>query len=112
MASVPINLFVEQGTDYSATFTITNEENGLPLNLASYTAEAKIKKSYTSAVYSGVFTVEFVDRIGGVIKISLTSEQTSLLTGYRYVYDVLVTSPNGIKTRVIDGIIEISPGVT
>lgn len=111
MAAVSINLLINQGADYDATFTITNEDNGLPLNLAGYTAEAKIKKSYTSSTFSS-FTLEFVDRISGIIKISLTDEQTALLVARRYVYDILITSPNGVKTRVIEGIIEVSPGVT
>lgn len=110
MSAISINLIVPQGSDYDATFTITND-NGAPLNLAGYTAEAKLKKTHTSSAYQS-FAVEFVDRIAGVIKISLSNQQTSLLKSYRYVYDIVLTSPNDVRTRVIEGLIEVSPGVT
>lgn len=110
MSAISINLSVNQGSDYDATFTITNE-NGAPLNLNGYIAEAKLRKTHTSSE-SQSFTIEFLDRVAGVIKISLTNQQTSLLKAYRYVYDIVITSPNGTKTRVIEGLIEVSPGVT
>jgi hypothetical protein len=30
----------------------------------------------------------------------------------RYLYDVVITSPTSIKTRVVEGIVVILPGVT
>lgn len=111
MAAYSINLEVEKNSDFDTTLTITDEDNGLPLNLAGFTAESKIKRSYTSLT-SYSFDVEFVDRIAGVIRLSMNSEQSSVLTAKRYVYDVVITSPSGVKTRVVQGIIEVSPGVT
>lgn len=111
MAAYPINLIAEKNADFSSTITIADEDNGLPLNLSGFTAEAKMKRSYTSSV-SHPISVEFVDRIAGVIRISLNTQQMSSLSARRYVYDVVITSPSGVKTRVVEGIIEISPGVT
>jgi hypothetical protein len=111
MAAYSINLLVEKNTDFSTTITITDEDNGLPLNLTGFTAEAKIKRSFASVV-SQSFVVEFIDRVDGVIGLSLTNTQTALLTARRYVYDLVVTSPAGIKTRMVEGIIEVSPGAT
>ena len=48
MAAIPLNLLLEKGTDWDATFNIQNEDNTTPLNLTGYTAEAKMKKSYYS----------------------------------------------------------------
>jgi len=44
MAARVINLVVDQGVDFEATFTIQNT-NGSPLNLTGYTAESKMKKT-------------------------------------------------------------------
>lgn len=109
MAAYSINLLVETNTDFSTTITITDEDNGLPLNLTGFTAEAKIKRSFVSAV-SQSFAVEFIDRVNGVVGLSLTNIQTSLLTARRYVYTLVLTSPAGIKTRMVEGIVEVSPG--
>ena len=40
MAAIPLNLLLEKGTDFDATFNIQNEDNTTPLNLTGYTAEA------------------------------------------------------------------------
>ncbi len=111
MAAIPLNLLLEKGTDFDATFNIQNEDNTTPLNLTGYTAEAKLKRSYYSST-STSFIVDFVDRYNGILKISLANATTAVLDPRRYVYDIILTSPQSIKTRVIEGIIEVTPGVT
>jgi hypothetical protein len=111
MTAFSINFIVERNADYSSEINITNESNGSPLNLAGYTSQATMKRSHTSSVSYNI-NVEFADRIGGVLRIFLTNEETSNIPAGRYVYDVIITSPNGVKTRVVEGIIEVSPGVT
>ena len=111
MAAIPLTLLLEKGTDFDATFNIQNEDNTTPLNLTGYTADAKMKRSYYSASSSD-FVVDFVDRYNGILKISLTNTNTAALDPRRYVYDIVLTSPQSIKTRVIEGIIEVTPGVT
>ena len=54
MAAIPLNLLLERGTDWDATFNIQNEDNTTPLNLTGYTAEAKLKKSYYSSTSNKV----------------------------------------------------------
>jgi hypothetical protein len=34
------------------------------------------------------------------------------MTPGRYLYDLVITSPTSIKTRVIEGIVVVLPGVT
>ena len=41
----------------------------------------------------------------------MTNAATSALDPRRYVYDIVLTSPQGIKTRVIEGILEVTPGL-
>lgn len=110
MTAFSLNFPVEKYADFSKELTITNE-NGSPLNLAGYTAAAKMKRSYTSSTSYDV-RVEFLDRVAGVIRIYLTNEDTSDIPAGRYVYDVVLTSPNGTKTRVVEGLMEVSPGAT
>lgn len=111
MSAYSINLQVEKNANFDTTLTIADEDNGLPLNLTGFTAEAKMKRSFASTT-SHAMSVEFVDRLSGVIRLSLTPQQSSVLTAKRYVYDVVITSPSGVKTRVVEGIVEVSPGVT
>lgn len=111
MAAVK-NLYVDQGSDFNAEITLYDDLNS-PWNLASFTnVSAKIKKSYYST-NSVNFTASFgSDRTSGTILLVLSSSQTSSLEQGRYLYDVVITHSDNTKTRVIEGIVTINPGVT
>ena len=111
MAAIPINLICERGTDFSASFNIQNEANTTPLNLTGYSAVAKLKQSFTSST-STDFTVAFPDRYNGQLSISLPNATSTTLEARMYVYDILLTAPSGTKSRVIEGILEVTPGVS
>ena len=105
------NLYVDQGTDFNAQITIYDDNNS-PWNLTGYTGSAKIRKSYYSST-SVDFTVSFPSvRTTGSVILDLSSAQTSLMEQGRYLYDVVVISSSGKKTRVLEGIVTINPGVT
>lgn len=110
MAAVPINLVIEQGTDYSATFTVTNDD-GTPLNLSGFTGTCKMKRTYSSSETPIQLTLGYVSRSAGKIFISMTAAQTTALKARRYVYEIVLTSPNNVKGRVIEGLIEVTAGV-
>lgn len=110
MSASPLNLTIEQGTDFEIKLTVRNKDNS-PLNLLSYTASSSLKKHYKSTT-SHPFTITFLDRINGRISLSMGSTTTSALSEGRYVYDVLLTSPNTVKTRVVQGTVLVSPGVS
>jgi hypothetical protein len=42
----------------------------------------------------------------------MTAANTANLTPGRAVYDLLITSPTNVKTRVVEGIVTILPAVT
>jgi hypothetical protein len=43
---------------------------------------------------------------------AMTAANTANLTPGRMVYDLLITSPTSVKTRVVEGIATILPSVT
>tara|TARA_B100000287_G_scaffold416259_1_gene450718 strand:- start:10698 stop:11030 length:333 start_codon:yes stop_codon:yes gene_type:complete len=110
MAARVINLVLEQGVDFEATFTIQNQ-NGSALNLTGYTGESKVRK-HPEATKSHDFVVSFPDRINGKIKVAMASTVTAPIEGGRYVYDLVLTSTNSYKTRPISGNVLVTPGVT
>ena len=104
-------LFINQDTDFSTTVTV-NDSSGSALNLTSYTALAMIRKTYQSTTATTFTSTFAADRTTGQITISLTDAQTALLEDGRYVYDLVVTDNSGIKTRVVEGIATVTPGVS
>jgi len=108
------NLRVDAGSTFSTDVTVTNTD-GTAFDLTGYTASAKMALGYASTRTRVSFTTAIAsDATTGVITLSLTADQTnSLEAPARYVYDIeiLKTSDSTI-TRVIEGIITVSPSVT
>ena len=110
MTARNINLVLDQGVDFEATFTIRNEDAS-SLNLTGYTGTAQLRK-HPAATKSTAFTVSFPNRVNGQIKVAMASTMTAVIEGGRYVYDLVLTSPNAYKTRPIQGNLLVIPGAT
>tara|TARA_B100001175_G_C19452844_1_gene612245 strand:+ start:409 stop:744 length:336 start_codon:yes stop_codon:yes gene_type:complete len=105
------NLFIDQDADFTTTVTV-NDSTGSALDLTGYTASAMIRKSYKSTT-STAFTVAFESpRTLGQVTLSLTDTQTGALGAGRYVYDLVIITSGGDKTRVVEGIVTIKPSVS
>lgn len=103
------NLVVDQGTTFSTVLTLT-DNNGDLINLNGYSANSLMKKWYTSTS-STQFTTS-INTTSSEITLSLTANQTNSLTAGRYVYDVeLKDSANNIS-RIVEGIVTVTPSVT
>jgi phage-related minor tail protein len=70
-----------------------------------------LRKSYYSST-SNNFTVTVSNAANGEITMAMTAANTANLTAGRMLYDLLITSPTSIKTRVVEGIATILPSVT
>ena len=104
------NLTVDQGSTFSASVDITDTEDNI-LVLTGYTVAAQLRKTYGSSTAVD-FTVSVSNAALGEVTISLTATQTNALIAGRYVYDVEITSAGGTVTRVLEGQVEVTPGVT
>ena len=71
-----------------------------------------MSKSYYSTSNT-IITSTITGNANGEITLSMTAANTANLTPGRSVFDLLITNTStGIKTRVVEGIIVVSPGVT
>lgn len=102
------NLIIDQGTTFSTTITVTDDD-GNALDLSGYTGAAQIRKHYTSS-NSVSFNVS-ISAATGEVTLSLTANATSNIVAGRYVYDCELTNA-GTVSRVLEGIVTISPQVT
>lgn len=123
MAAGVCNLLIQQGETFSRTITITdNQTVPVPINLTGYTARASIRPSADSSTITASFVCTFApDRTTGVIVISLTDTVTSGIpttgkTAYdklaKYQWDMEIISAGGVVTRLLNGLVEVSPEVT
>lgn len=109
MATVT-NLIIDQGAEFFRTMTVVDNE-GIVVNLTTYTIEGQLRKSYTSTEYVP-FVVNIINAGLGKISIALSSIITDTLTASRYVYDIEMTGANLKKYRILEGNIMINPTVT
>jgi len=103
------NLVIDQGTTYTTDLNLT-DENGDPLVLSGYTANSQIRKHYTSS-NSVVFSTS-INAVAGIITLSLTANQTANMASGRYVYDVELTDASNSVSRIVEGIVTVTPQVT
>ena len=110
MAAGYQELFVEQGAYYSTSITL-DESNGDAFDLTGYDVKSQMRKSYySSTAYD--FTATVTGVANGEITISMTAANTANISAGRYLYDLVITSPASVKTRVVEGIVVVMPGVT
>jgi hypothetical protein len=102
------DLIVDQGSTYSTTVNLF-DQYGDPLYLANYSCAAQIRKWYTSSN-----SISFSTSLdpSGLITLSLSSNQTGSMTAGRYVYDVELTDTANNVSRVLEGIVTVTPQVT
>ena len=107
--AIKANLFVDQGTDYSTSINLTDDDGNV-VTLTGYTANGQIRKTYSSsnAVSFGIT----LEANTGVVVLQLTDTQTAAMTAGRYVYDVIVTDTVSVTSRIVEGIVTVTPRVT
>lgn len=103
------NIIIDQGTTFSTVITLA-DENGDAINLTGYSANSQIRKHYSSS-NSQSFSISLGGTLG-TVTLSLTSTQTSNLVAGRYVYDVEVVSTSNVVSRIVEGIVTVTPEVT
>lgn len=103
-----VNIEVPQGADFQITFNLVDEA-GADFDGTEYTALSQFRKHYHSNT-----GVSFTTAISNNhLTLSLTANQTLSLDEGKYVYDVLLVNSNTeISTRIIEGILLLTPGVT
>jgi hypothetical protein len=107
------NLRIEQGATFTSDVTV-KDANGDVFDLTGYSASAKMAQGYASTRTRVAFSTAIGTPTSGVITLSLTADQTNALDApARYVYDVeILRASDSTITRVIEGIITVSPSVT
>jgi hypothetical protein len=104
-------LDIDQGSDFTVTIDLENDD-GTPMNIAGTQIYSQFRKSYNSTT-AYQFTCTIVDGVNGKFTMHLPGMTSSNIRPGRYLYDVEVyNSSLGAKSRVIEGIVTISPEIT
>lgn len=104
-------LTADQGATFTATIDLANDD-GTPINIANNTFQSQVRKSYYSSNVVANLSITVSDSANGNLRLSLDSANTANVKPGRYVYDVKMTSNTGAVTRILEGIITVTPQVT
>ena len=107
------NIIIDQGADFSTIIT-ASDDTGTAVNLTGYSGTAHVRKNYASNQFFE-FTVDFPSpTTQGQIRLSMSRTYTDSIPPGRYVYDVEITSPSPLdeRTRLVEGIVTVTPSVT
>lgn len=104
------NLFIDQGSDFSAIVTLNNQD-GTPINLTGFTVKSQFRKSYQSSTAVN-FTVSIYNATQGKIRLQLSATASSAVAAGRYLYDVEITSGSNERKRALEGVVVLTPEIT
>ena len=107
--AIKANLIIDQGSDYETNINVTDDDDNV-IDLTGYTGTAQMRKHYTSVSYYS-FTVS-IEGLRGIVTMSMTSNTTDSIPAGRYVYDCELSDPYGVRSRLVEGIVTVTPSVT
>ena len=107
-----IDLYIDQGVDFSAIMPPLTLPNGTVQSLVDYTFLAYIRRSYATIFAVQMVATALTPVTQGIIMLSLGPGETAGLAPTRYVYDVVIEDILGIKTKVFEGLAIVNPGVS
>ena len=103
-------IVIEQGATFNTKINV-EDTAGAAINLFGYTANSMMRKSYYSTSATTI-TSTVTGTANGEVTLLVSAANTAALTPGRYVYDVIITSPTSVVTRVVEGIVTVLPSVT
>ena len=104
------NLTIDQGSSFLAYVDVT-DSSGNALNLNGYSVAGQIRKTYSSLTAVS-FSATVTNATAGTISLALGDTVTNAMKAGRFVYDVEILSASGTRTRVLEGQVEVTAGVT
>lgn len=121
MSAIVQDILIEQNASWSLNIVVT--VNNLPINISGYEFFMQIRNlpvgiKNSKIIASPISTI--TDAINGKVVFALTANDTSNIpiTGHTYedytrlVYDIDMVDAIGIVTRLYNGDVDVSPGIT
>lgn len=100
------NFTIEQGTDVQIDINISDTDI---VDVSGYTARSQMRRHYLSTNYHA-FTASVQD--ANTVVLTMSAVNSANVAPGRYVYDVEIISPANVVSRLVEGMITVSPEVT
>ena len=111
MAVFSTNLIIYKHTDFEQTFILEDSQSNSAKDLTGFTGSCKMQRTLNLGGLTA-FNLAFTNRSLGKVRITLTSTQTANIADGKYFYELMLTDPNGVTERVIEGVVILKHPVT
>ena len=107
-----VELYMDQGATFNNTLNITDDLTNATVNISGYTVRSQMRRSYYSTNATANIVCTVVDAANGAILMSLAAANTSNIKAGRYLFDVETVDTASVTTRILEGIITVTPEIT
>jgi hypothetical protein len=107
-----VELIMDQGASFNNVINLSDDLSNASLNILGYTVRSQMRRSYYSANATANITCTITNSSNGEITMSMTAANTTLIKSGRYLFDLETVDLNGIVSRVLEGIITVTPQIT
>ena len=111
MAVFSTNLVIYKFTDFEQTFLLEDSQSNSAKDLTGFTGTCKMQRTLNLGELTA-FNFSFTNRLLGKVRISLTNTQTANIADGKYFYELMLTDPNDVTERVIEGVVIVKHPVT
>ena len=111
MAVFNTNLVIYKFTDFEQTFVLEDSRSNSEKNLTGFTGTCRMQRTLNLGSLTA-FTLSFTNRLLGKVRIGLSAAQTANIADGNYYYELMLTDPNGVVERVIEGVVIVKHPVT
>ena len=111
MAVFSTNLVIYNFSDFEQTFLLEDSQSNSAKDLTGFTGTCKMQRTLNLGELTA-FNLAFTNRELGKVRISLTNAQTANIADGKYFYELMLTDPNDVTERVIEGVVIVKHPVT
>ena len=112
--AVAYNTTIDQGADWYLTVTY-EDPNGTAINITNYTAALQVRSlpsDPTTVLSLSTGSGITITGATGTVEVHATAAQTGAIDEGNYYYDLEITAPTGVVTRLVQGQVVVSAEVT
>ena len=106
-----LDIVIEQGAKFVRTVQI-KDKDGAVVDITGSTFSGDVRKRHNSTTETLNINTSIIDAANGKIELSIVSTFTAAVEAGEYVYDIIWTPSYDNDVRLLEGIAEVTPGVT
>lgn len=107
-----VELYIDQGATFTNVINITDDTTNAYVDISDHTAISQLRRSHYSANISANITCTITNAANGELTMSMTADETANVKAGRYVFDVKLADANNVTSRILEGMITVTPQVS